>query len=187
MTLDTNTTKSQGVYEPGDDELVDLDELIEVHDECISQGTFQQLFTLVRDTDNRQRKFEKEMLKRLEERDESIKEAFIDVKDTIKSLIYELDKRKVINNYTEKERQLIHDLLRQQEECDSTLFQDIMDIRKEQAKMSSDIAIIMKSVQRWERNSERVDERRWSLREKLKTGVIIAIVSGAVSYIVTHL
>jgi predicted transcriptional regulator len=98
--LDTNSTHTvPDPDQPG--------QLIQV--ECIQKDTINRIFRLWQELDKRQENFQRHQVTR----DQKLKDAFDQTTTTVKDLITELDKRKLINNYNEKEKAQLKELIQE--------------------------------------------------------------------------
>ena len=107
MDLDTNNTHTQTLKNG---------ELIQF--ECVQKDTLGRVFKLWQDTSKQQEQFQKQLITR----DQRIKDAFDQVNKTLATLISDLDKRRLINNYNEKEKQQLKAMIEDAEDADGDLY-----------------------------------------------------------------
>lgn len=107
MDLDTTNTHTQTLK---NGEIVQF--------ECVQKDTLQRIFKLWRDTSKQQEQFQRQLISR----DQRIKDAFDQVNTTINTLIGDLEKRKLINNYNEKEKQQLKAMIEDAEDTDDDLY-----------------------------------------------------------------
>lgn len=99
--LDTNNTHTVADPDvPG--------QLIQV--ECIQKDTINRIFRLWQELDKRQENFQKHQVTR----DQKLMDAFNKTTTTVKDLITELDKRKLINNYNDREKQQLKEMIEEE-------------------------------------------------------------------------
>ena len=107
---DTNTTSPHRIYNKEGDEIVQV--------ECIQKGAIQRIFGLWKDL-FKQIKDDKDIVEKqrledqraLEDRDRRIKEAYDNNTEELRGLRQDLENRKLINNYNEKEKERLENML----------------------------------------------------------------------------
>ena len=139
----------------GDDETFDNITGTPWH-KCTQKDTIQRIFTLWQETTEKQEQFQKEMITR----DMKLKEAFETCNDSIKDLRNELDKRKLINNFNEKEKLKLDELLKNHDSTDVDLYIKVNSIDKRLVSVEEILPTVVKTV---EDTAKKYDRLFWLL------------------------
>lgn len=124
MDLDTTNTHTQTLK---NGEIVQF--------ECVQKDTLQRIFKLWRDTSKQQEQFQRQLISR----DQRIKDAFDQVQNTITTLIGDLEKRKLINNYNEKEKQQLQRMIEDAEDADGDLYSKVGEMDGRLVRVETDL------------------------------------------------
>lgn len=144
--LDTNGTHN----------LIETDTGQSVQIECVQKDTIGRSFTLWQDTQKQMQELEKKMVSR----DNKIKEAFDEVTKSIDNLINEMDKRRYINNYTAKEKELLEKRVDGQEETEVHLFTKVGEIDTRLTTVESNLNNVINLA---ESTAQKYDRMFWLL------------------------
>lgn len=103
--------------------------------ECVQKDTLQRTFKLWQETSKQQENFQRQLISR----DQRIKDAFDQVQATINTLIGDLEKRKLINNYNEKEKQQLQRMIEDAEDTDGDLYSKVGEMDGRLVKVETDL------------------------------------------------
>jgi len=123
---------------------------------CTQKDTIQRIFTLWQENTKKQEEFQKEMI----ERDKKLKEAFDNCKESITNLRNELDNRKLINNFNEKEKIKLEELLHDQGKTDVDIYTKVNRIDKRLVGVEETLPTVIKTV---EDTAKKYDRLFWLL------------------------
>lgn len=124
--------------------------------ECVQKDTIQRIFTLWKETNTQQEAFQRQQTKR----DQRLKDAFDTTTTTVKDLITELDKRKLINNYNEKEKAQLKELIQEEKTDGDTLSIKVGEMDNRLTTIETTIPIILNKV---EDTAQKYDRLFWLL------------------------
>ncbi len=124
MDLDTTNTHTQTLK---NGEIVQF--------ECVQKDTLQRTFKLWQETSKQQEQFQRQLISR----DQRIKDAFDQVQNTITTLIGDLEKRKLINNYNEKEKQQLQRMIEDAEDADGDLYSKVGEMDGRLVRVETDL------------------------------------------------
>ena len=128
MDLDTQNTHTQTLTQEDGKQ-------IPITIECIQKDAMTRYFQLWKETTAQQEAFQKQLITR----DQRIKDAFDHVNQTITTLISDLEKRKLINNYNEKEKQQLQHMIEDREDADGDLYSKVGEIDGRLVRVETDL------------------------------------------------
>lgn len=142
MDLDTTNTHTQ--TDPQKGELIQF--------ECVQKDTINRIFNLWRETSKQQENFQRQLISR----DQKIKDAFDSVNTTLNTLIQDLDKRRLINNFNEKEKQQLQHMIEDAEATDGDLYTKVGEHDARLVKVETDLQNVIDMAQDTARKYDRM-------------------------------
>jgi len=143
MDLDTQSTHTQ-TNPSNNGELIQM--------ECVQKDTINRIFNLWRETSKQQEQFQRQLISR----DQKIKDAFDQTQQTIQELIGDLEKRKLINNFNEKEKQQLQHMIEDAEATDGDLYSKVGEMDGRLVRVETDLQNVIDMAQDTARKYDRM-------------------------------